>query len=54
MGTGTAPFHTRLSQSLISIVLILFLMKQAETIFIPLSFAGLLSIILITPCNYLE
>jgi putative permease len=51
---SSAPFHTRLSQSLIAIVLILLLLREAETIFIPISFAGLLTILLITPSNYME
>ena len=54
MDATTDPFYTRLSQSLIAIVLILILLKYAESIFIPMSFAGLLSIILISPCDFLE
>lgn len=54
METRTTPFYTKLSQSLVAIILILILMKEGETIFIPMSFAGLLTMILITPCNYLE
>lgn len=54
MDAKVDPFYTRLSLSLISIVLILFLLKQAESIFIPMSFAGLLSIMLISPCDFLE
>jgi putative permease len=52
--TPSAPFRARLSQSLIAIVLILLLLREGETIFIPMSFAGLLTMLLITPCNYFE
>ncbi len=48
------PFRARLCQSLISILIILFLLKVAENIFIPMAFAGLLTIILLGPCNYME
>jgi putative permease len=48
------PFYTKLSQSLIAIVLILILLKEAQSIFIPLSFACLLAMLLISPSDYLE
>ncbi len=54
METRTDPFYTKLSQSLIAIVLILILLREAQSIFIPLSFACLLAMLLITPCDYLE
>ncbi len=48
------PFYIKLSHSLLSIALILLLMYLGQNILIPLAFAGLLSILLITPCNHLE
>jgi predicted PurR-regulated permease PerM len=54
METRTDPFYTKLSQSLIAIVLILILLREAQSIFIPLTFACLLAMLLITPCDYLE
>jgi predicted PurR-regulated permease PerM len=48
------PFYTQLSQSLVAIVLILAILKYAESIFIPMTFAGLLSMMLISPCDFLE
>jgi predicted PurR-regulated permease PerM len=54
MEKSTSPFYARLSLSLLAIVLILVLLREAQSIFIPMSFAGLLSIILITPCDYFE
>lgn len=54
MDTKINPFYTQLAQSLVAIVLIFFLLKYAESIFIPMSFAGLLSIMLIAPCDIME
>lgn len=54
MDTKINPFYTQLAQSLVAIVLIFILLKQAETIFIPMSFAGLLAIMLIAPCDFME
>ncbi|TDW97591.1 AI-2E family transporter [Dinghuibacter silviterrae] len=48
------PFYARLSLSLVAIFLIFFFLKYAESIFIPMSFAGLLAIMLIAPCDFLE
>ena len=52
--TPYLPFGARLSYSLLGIVLILLLLREGQTIFIPMSFAGLLTMLLITPCNFLE
>lgn len=48
------PFYTQLSQCLVAIVLILALLKYAESIFIPMTFAGILSMMLISPCDFME
>src|ERR1700744_456778 len=54
MDTKINPFYTQLAQCLVAIVIIFFLLKQAEAIFIPMSFAGLLAIMLIGPCDFME
>lgn len=48
------PFYVRLSLSLLTIVLILSILILGKTIFVPLFFAGLLTIVLIGPSTYLE
>ncbi len=54
METKATPFYMRLSLSLVGVVLILLILREAQTIFIPMSFAGLLSMILIAPCDFME
>lgn len=51
---SNTPFINRLSNSLLSIALILFLMYVGQSILIPLAFANLLAILLMSPCNRLE
>jgi predicted PurR-regulated permease PerM len=48
------PFYVKLSHSLISIVLIGLIMYLGQSILVPLAFAGLFAIILMSPCNRLE
>ncbi len=48
------PFYIRLSNSLISIVLIFLILYFAQSICVPLSFASLFAIILMGPCDFLE
>lgn len=50
----STPFILRLSNSLISIGLILLLMYLGQSILLPLSFASLLCILLMVPCSFLE
>lgn len=48
------PFFQKLSLCLLSTVLILILLYLGKGILIPLMFAGIFTIVLIRPCNYLE
>src|SRR4051812_2785653 len=50
----TSPFIVRLSSTLISIGLIILFMYIAKSVLVPLIFASLLCIVLITPCDYME
>lgn len=50
----STPFINRLSNTLVSIALILLLMYLGKSILIPLSFACLFAILLMSPCNRLE
>ncbi|BAV09758.1 Predicted PurR-regulated permease PerM [Filimonas lacunae] len=52
--TSPQPFYMKLSHTLISIVLIGFIMYVGHSILVPLAFASLFSIILMTPCDFLE
>lgn len=55
--TGTEvrfPFYARLALVLLSIVLILFLMRQGSVILVPLFFAVLISFLLLPLCSWLE
>ena len=54
MTSDSNPFYIKLSHSLLAILLIIVFMYLGQSILIPLSFAGLLAIILIGPCDYLE
>ncbi len=54
MPTQKHPFYVKLSLSLLGIILILILLVLGKSIFIPLVFAGLLTIVLIGPSNWLE
>lgn len=54
MTTTPHPFYIKLSHCLISIVLICFILFVGQSILVPLSFAGLFSIILMAPCDFLE
>ena len=54
MPADSNPFYIKLSHSLLAIVLILLIMYLGQSILIPLSFAGLLAIILIGPSDYFE
>lgn len=54
MAPSTQPFYVKLSHSLISIVLIFVILYLGQNIFVPLAFAGLFSIMLMTPCDFLE
>lgn len=48
------PFYLRLCASLISICLILLLMYLGKGILVPIALATIFSIVLISPCNWLE
>jgi len=48
------PFTIRFSLSLISIVLIVLILSQAQHILVPIVFAGLFAMLLVAPCNFLE
>lgn len=50
----TTPFIVRLSHTLITISLIILFMYIAKSVLVPLIFAGLLCIVLMTPCDYME
>lgn len=55
--TGTEvrfPFYARLALVLLSIVLILFMMRQGSVVIVPLFFAVLISFLLLPLCNWLE
>jgi AI-2 transport protein TqsA len=54
MDTVKLPFYARLALSLLAIVLILFILSVGKTIFIPLVFALLVSVLLYPLCNWLE
>ena len=48
------PFYIKFSHGLIIIVLLLFLLHVGEHVLMPIAFAGLVSILLVTPCKLLE
>jgi predicted PurR-regulated permease PerM len=48
------PFTIRFSLSLISIVLIIVILFQAQHILVPMIFAALFAMLLVAPCNFLE
>jgi putative permease len=48
------PYYLKLSHSLLTVFIILFLLYEAENILMPLAFGGLFSILLITPAGFLE
>lgn len=48
------PFILKLSHTLISLVLICFILYVGHSILVPLAFASLFSIILMQPCDFLE
>jgi predicted PurR-regulated permease PerM len=48
------PFYARLALSLLAIVLILFIMSVGKSIFIPLVFALLVSVLLYPLCSFME
>lgn len=48
------PFYARLALSLLAIVLILFILSVGKSIFIPLVFALLVSVLLYPMCSYME
>ena len=50
----TTPFIVRLSHTLLSLGLIILFMYLAESVLVPLIFASLLCIVLMTPCDYME
>lgn len=54
MENTTNPFYIKLSNSLISIVLIIIILYVGKEILVPMSFASLLCILLIKPCDWLE
>ena len=54
MTTGERPFYIKFSHGLIIIVLLLFLLHVGENVLMPIAFAGLVSILLVTPCKLLE
>jgi putative permease len=50
----TTPFIVRLSSTLLSIGLIILFMYIAKSVLVPLIFASLICIVLMTPCDYME
>jgi putative permease len=48
------PFSLRFSLSLVSIVLIGYILFIAQHILLPMTFAALFALLLVTPCNFLE
>ena len=48
------PFYMKFSNGLIIVVLLLVLLHLGEHVLMPIAFAGLVSILLVTPCKLLE
>ncbi len=48
------PFYIKFSNGLIIIVLLIFLLHVGQHVLMPIAFAGLVSILLVAPCKFLE
>ena len=54
MKTFQQPFPTRLAYVLISLVIIIYGMYMLQDLLIPLTFAGILALLLLPVCQFLE